>query len=281
MELALGAPPKLRELPIFQNTPELEMQLRHKKKVVKARAILDTGAADIYIPKDIVEKLGIKLDDLDRGTRFYGVKGGKTSYPFVFDELSIPAAPGCRLSPVYARTSRIDPVGAILLGRPFIRSAGMKIMFEKFKNTFRLICARRGITARETRRPLQFDDPKSMFRRFTLKVGENSMTGPCYVDTGATVTLLPLWLARDLGVRTQIIPQRAGGAAGSFTVLIGELDEMALEGTSCVHSGPIRALISPHAGFPIVGVDFFRATGMTLDFASDIPKITCSLKGKP
>jgi len=276
MELALEARPKSRELPIFRNTPFLDVKLRYKNKTVRARAVLDTGAADIYVPKGVVEKLGLKISDLERGTRFYGVKEGKTTYPFVLDEMSLPDAPGCRLGPVYARTSRIDPIGVILLGRPFIRAAGMKITFERFKDTFRLLCPRRDVTARETGRPVQLDDPRSMFRRFTFKVGGKAMTGPCFVDTGATVTLLPLWLSRDLGVRTRAVPLRAGGAAGSFTVLVGEIDGMTLVGTSCVHQGPVRVLVSPHARIPIVGVDFFWATGTTIDFAESVPKISCS-----
>jgi hypothetical protein len=70
------------------------------------------------------------------------------------------------------------------------------------------------------------------------------------------------------------VNERAQGAAGSFTIMFGRLDRLELDDTPC-EAGPLIVLTTPHARFPIVGVDFFKATGMIIDFTKGFPDIHC------
>lgn len=274
--LDLAAPSKKEAIfALEQNTPVLRITLEHKGKTANALAVLDTGAQDIYIPRPIVEHLGYDIAKITKGTKFYGVKGGKTTFPVKIDKMILRDSPKCFAGPVFARTSAFDPLGGyMLLGRPFIRAVGMKIAFDKLKETFKITCSKQNQVTKESDGPVRLNDPKTMFRRFTLTVGNKALTGPCYVDTGATHTLMPLWLAQELGMKMSRLNERAQGAAGSFTILIGRLDHIELDDAPC-STGPLLVLATPHARFPIVGVDFFKATGTILDFTKGFPNIHC------
>lgn len=273
--LDLAAPSKKEMiLALEQNTPILRITLEHKGKMAHALAVLDTGAQDIYIPRPIAEHLGYDIAKITKGTKFYGVKGGKTTFPVKIDKMTLRDFK-CSAGPVFARTAAFDPLGGyMLLGRPFIRAVGMKIAFDKLKETFKITCSKQSQATKESVGPVRLDDPKTMFRRFTLTVGNKSLTGPCYVDTGATHTLLPLWLAQELGMKISYLNERAQGAAGSFTIMLGRLDRLELDDTPC-EAGPMSVIATPHARYPIVGVDFFKATGTVLDFTKGFPDIHC------
>lgn len=236
-------------------------------------AVLDTGAQDIYVPRPIAEHLGYDIRQISKGTKFYGVKGGKTSYPIMIEKIIMRDSSKCAVGPVMARTSETDPVGGyLLLGRPFIRAVGMKIAFEKFKDDYRIQCTK---TGRDASLPKETADPNSMFHKFSLTYGGKTLAGPCYVDTGATITLLPMWLAQDLGMNPQPMMGRAQGAGGSFTIFLGSLDKISMDGTRCAVDRPFRVIVTPYSRFPIVGVDFFKHTGMTIDFSKGTPKYLC------
>ena len=275
-DLALAPVPvtlALKKPHIFD--PMADLVLEHKGRKVNVRGLFDTGASDTMIPPEIVEELGFNLTDLESGTRFHGVKGRHTTFPVIFDRMTFKEIPGCSVGPVFARTSRISPMDYLLIGRPLMHAAGMKIAFDRLKHAFRITCTRPDVSVRALASTARrIEERKSVIREAILRYGDMELQGPVILDTGATGTLLPLWLAKQLQMNVKPLMVRGHGAVQSFTILAGRLDEIEIVGTKC-KSGPYPVMITPHANFVLIGDDFFLDAGLTIDFSGKETKIYC------
>jgi len=275
-DLALAPAPvtlALKKPHIFD--PMVDLVLEYKGRKVNVQGLFDTGASDTMVPPQIAEKLGFDLNKLEAATRFHGVKGRHTTFPIIFDRMTFKEIPGCSVGPVFARTSRVSPMDYLLIGRPLMQAAGMKIAFDRAKHAFRITCTRPDVSVRRmTSGARLVDERESIVREAVLRHGNIELQGPVILDTGATGTLLPLWLAKQLGMQPKPLFVRGHGAVQSFTILAGRLDEIEIVGTSC-RGGPYPAMITPHANYVLVGVDFFLDAGLTIDFSGKDTRIYC------
>ncbi len=97
---------------------------------------------------------------------------------------------------------------------------------------------------------------------------DKRVTAVALLDTGAGETVLPVDMARELGLNVRNLSIKGKAVATYFTIMWAMLHSARILGTKC-EAGPMPVIITPHASGPIIGARFLSQAGLVFDFDED------------